>query len=112
MPPSLLLLACLSGLAPTLAETSQDPDPAALLRSKDPVERLRAVELLRGGENPKAERLLKGALDDADWEVIERPGTRDKHEHERLGTRLLTFLEDKILHTRIGEYKNYTLIKY
>ncbi|MDP6989496.1 MAG: HEAT repeat domain-containing protein [Planctomycetota bacterium] len=72
MPPSLLLLACLSGLAPTLAETSQDPDPAALLRSKDPVERLRAVELLRGGENPKAERLLKGALDDADWEVIER----------------------------------------
>ena len=44
-----------------------------------------------------------------DWEVVERPGTRGKHEHERLGTRLLTFLEDKILHTRIGEYKNYTL---
>ena len=46
-----------------------------------------------------------------DWTVVERPGSRDKHEHERLGTRLLTFLEDRILHTRIGEYRNYVLIK-
>jgi len=37
-------------------------------------------------------------------------GDKAGHPHEKLFDRALTFLEDKILHYRIGEYKNYILL--
>ena len=47
-------------------------DGAALMRSREVGDRLQAIELLRTGDHPKAERLLTGALKDRDWEVVER----------------------------------------
>jgi glycosyltransferase involved in cell wall biosynthesis len=44
-----------------------------------------------------------------DWEVKENPDV--KHRHNKLGNRLLSFIENRIVHTVIGEYKNYILIK-
>ncbi len=38
-----------------------------------------------------------------------RPGTM--HEHNRLSVRVLSWLENHILHSRIGEYRNYVLLK-
>lgn len=34
-----------------------------------------------------------------------------RHEHNRLSTRVATWVERRILHRRIGEYRNYTLIR-
>ena len=44
-----------------------------------------------------------------DWEV--EKNTEVKHRHNKLGNRILSFLENRILHTVLGEYKNYILIK-
>jgi len=38
-------------------------------------------------------------------------GKEAGHPHEKLFDRARTFLEDRILHYRIGEYKNYILLK-
>jgi hypothetical protein len=48
-----------------------------------------------------------------DWTVpVEGKGIkRGKHKHETLKVRLHTFLENKILKRKIGEGKNYILIK-
>ena len=45
------------------------------------------------------------------WTV--KPGKPNKkdHRHDRLSVRLLTFLENRILHRKIGEYRNYVLIE-
>ena len=37
-------------------------------------------------------------------------GKKAGHAHEKLFNRVITFLEDRILHHRIGEYKNYILL--
>jgi glycosyltransferase involved in cell wall biosynthesis len=34
-----------------------------------------------------------------------------RHEHDRLGVRLLSWIERNVLHRRLGEWKNYILIK-
>ena len=52
---------------------------------------------------------MRRRIAEKDWQVPEEPGI--KHRHNRLGNRLLSFLENHILHTVIGEYKNYVLIK-
>jgi hypothetical protein len=46
-----------------------------------------------------------------DWNAADyfRPGTR--HEHNQPLVRLLTWAEDHLIHTRIGEYRNYILLK-
>jgi len=46
-------------------------DPAKDLKSKDPLERLAAVDVIARGDVDKAEKLLIGALKDKDWEVQE-----------------------------------------
>jgi HEAT repeat protein len=51
---------------------SSAQDPAKDLKSKDPLERLAAVDSLAQGGVDKAEKLLIGALKDKDWEVQER----------------------------------------
>ena len=38
-----------------------------------------------------------------------RPGTT--HEHNLTSVRLLSWMENTILHRRIGEYRNYVLLK-
>jgi hypothetical protein len=43
------------------------------------------------------------------WTIRENPAV--KHRHHRLGNRILSFLENKILRRGIGEYHNYVLIK-
>lgn len=46
-----------------------------------------------------------------DWkaEAYRRPGTR--HEHNLLSVRLLSWIERRLLGRRIGEYRNYVLLK-
>ena len=56
-------------LAAVLALQDQ---PAKQIKSKDPLERLAAVEGLRAQGDKKAVQLLSKALGDDDWEVAER----------------------------------------
>lgn len=59
------------------------------------------------GTHPKvmSERIALKDWNSDDW------GTDDAgHEHNRLSTRILTWVENKIFHTRFGEYKNYRLL--
>ena len=63
------ILAILSVLAFAARPTVDDPEK--LLRSKDPLDRLAAVEALAESGHEKVERLLLDALDDDDWEVQE-----------------------------------------
>ncbi|MBD3336926.1 MAG: glycosyltransferase [Candidatus Eisenbacteria bacterium] len=45
-----------------------------------------------------------------DWKAEDWGADDPGHEHNRLGTRLLTWVENKILRTRLGEYRNYVLL--
>jgi glycosyltransferase involved in cell wall biosynthesis len=60
------------------------------------------------GTHPEVMRERIAAMN---WEV--KPGRPNKkdHKHDRLSVRLLTFLENHILHRKLGEYRNYVLIK-
>ena len=60
-----------ASLALALALPLQDTDPEQALRSKDPLERLAAVEAIADGGHDDAEALLLDALEDDDWEVRE-----------------------------------------
>ncbi|MBN1293883.1 MAG: glycosyltransferase family 2 protein [Candidatus Latescibacteria bacterium] len=59
------------------------------------------------GTHPK---VMLDRISAVDWKV--KPGKPNKklHKHDRLRVRLLTFLENHILHRKLGEYKNYVLI--
>lgn len=57
------------------------------------------------GTHPK---VMTERMSRKNWDIVLNP--KVKHKHNRLSIRLFTFIEDKILHTRIGEYKNYILI--
>ena len=67
MPKLLLLVSSLLLLGALPAQ-----DPAKDLKSKDPLERIAAIDALAQGDDEKAEKLLIGALKDKDWEVQER----------------------------------------
>jgi hypothetical protein len=54
-------------------------------------------------------RVMHRRIARKDWQVEEEAGV--KHRHNRLGNRILTFLEKRILHKVVGEYKNYIFIK-
>lgn len=56
------------------------------------------------GTHPAAMRARIAAKN---WDV--RPGTT-RHRHDRLGMRLLTFLENRVLGFRLGEHRNYILL--
>ena len=52
-----------------------------------------------------AERIARKDWKAEDW------GTDDAgHEHNRLSTRMLIWVENNLLHTRLGEYKNYIIL--
>jgi glycosyltransferase involved in cell wall biosynthesis len=55
--------------------------------------------------------VMKERIDSLNWEA--KPGKPNKkdHKHDRLSVRLLTFLENYIVHRKLGEYRNYVLIK-
>lgn len=54
--------------------------------------------------------IMSGRIASMNWEV--KPGKPNKkdHKHDRLSVRLLTFLENRILRRKVGEYRNYVLI--
>ena len=68
-----------------------------------PLDHLRRFE----GTHP---RVMQEWIAAKEWraEDYQRPATR--HEHNRLSTRLLTWIEDRILRHRIGGYRNYGLL--
>lgn len=53
--------------------------------------------------------VMKKRIESKNWTINEKAKTN--HKHNKLFIRILSFIENKILHTRIGEYKNYKLIK-
>ena len=55
--------------------------------------------------------VMKKRIASLDREVKPRKPNKKDHKHDRLGVRLLTFVENNILHRKLGEYKNYILIK-
>jgi len=57
------------------------------------------------GTHPK---VMTERMNRKNWDIVPNPEV--KHKHNRLSIRFFIFIEDKILHTRIGEYKNYILI--
>jgi glycosyltransferase involved in cell wall biosynthesis len=54
--------------------------------------------------------VMTDRIKQAKWEV--KPGKPNKkdHKHDRLWVRILTFIENHILHRKIGEYRNYILV--
>jgi len=54
-------------------------------------------------------RVMERRIAEKDWQVEDEPGV--KHRHNKLSNRILSFLENRILHTVIGEYRNYIPIK-
>ena len=60
------------------------------------------------GSHPE---VMKERIESMNWDV--KPGKPNKkdHKHDRFLVRALTFIENNILHRKIGEYKNYILIK-
>ena len=54
--------------------------------------------------------VMKERIENTNWTI--KPGRPNKkdHKHDRLWVRILTFIENNILHRKIGEYKNYILI--
>jgi glycosyltransferase involved in cell wall biosynthesis len=59
------------------------------------------------GTHPAA---MRERIASMSWEVKPgRPNEKD-HKHDRLGVRALTFLENRILGRKLGEYRNYVLI--
>ena len=60
------------------------------------------------GSHPE---VMKERIESMNWDV--KPGKPNKkdHKHDRFWVRALTFIEKKILHRKIGEYKNYIIIK-
>lgn len=54
-------------------------------------------------------RVMRRRIANRNWTVQENPTV--KHRHRRLGNRILSFLENRILHGGIGEYRNYILLK-
>ena len=56
-------------------------------------------------------QVLQHRIAQMNWRVVEKPGSKEKHKHNKLSVRALSFLENKVLRRRIGEYRNYILIK-
>lgn len=53
-------------------------------------------------------KIMAERIDLYNWDF--KNGNKAGHPHEKLFDRALTFFEDRILHYRIGEYKNYILL--
>jgi glycosyltransferase involved in cell wall biosynthesis len=55
--------------------------------------------------------VMRERIDRKAWNAPLEGEGRMRHKHERLSVRLLSCIENRILHTRIGEYRNYILIE-
>jgi glycosyltransferase involved in cell wall biosynthesis len=78
------------------------PDAASAFDYGD----LRALARFRG-THPA---VMRERIAAKDWNApIEGEG-RMRHRHEKLSSRVLSFIENRVLHTRVGEYRNYVLI--
>ena len=53
--------------------------------------------------------VMENRIAEYNWDFSS--GIKAGHAHERLMDRIRSFIEDRILHYRIGEYKNYFLLK-
>lgn len=54
--------------------------------------------------------VMQARIANQDW-ALPPPGPDGRaHEHNRLGTRLLGWIERNVLRTRVGEYRNYVLV--
>ncbi len=60
------------------------------------------------GSHPE---VMKDRITSMNWEI--KPGKANKkdHKHDCFRVRVLTFIENNILHRKLGEYRNYILIK-
>jgi hypothetical protein len=54
--------------------------------------------------------VMRQRIASKDWRAEDWGEDRADHEHNRLSTRFLSWLEDRVLRFRIGEYKNYVVI--
>lgn len=57
------------------------------------------------GSHPQ---VMQKRIAERDWEVLPSDNIREKH--DRFSVRLFSFIENRVLKRRIGEYKNYVLI--
>jgi glycosyltransferase involved in cell wall biosynthesis len=55
--------------------------------------------------------VMRARIEAMNWTVAPGKPNKKDHKHDRLSVRLLTFLENRILHRKIGEYRNYVLIE-
>jgi glycosyltransferase involved in cell wall biosynthesis len=55
--------------------------------------------------------VMKEFIEQNESKIQINKGSRVKHAHDKLSTRILSWIERNILHYRIGEWKNYILIK-
>lgn len=55
--------------------------------------------------------VMKEFIENTTPKIPVNKNSRIKHEHNKLGIRLLSWIERYILHYRIGEWKNYIIIK-
>jgi len=56
-------------------------------------------------------RVMQPLIAQMNWRVVEKPGSKKKHKHNKLSLRALSFFENKVLGRRLGEYRNYILLK-
>ena len=54
--------------------------------------------------------VMKDRINSMKWRVLPGKPNKKDNKHDRLGVRILTFIENRILHRKIGEYRNYVLI--
>ena len=53
--------------------------------------------------------VMKDRINELNWDFSK--GKYAGNPHEKLFSRIRSYFEDKVLHYRIGEYKNYILLK-
>ena len=53
-------------------------------------------------------RVMAKRIAEKDWEV--RPTRSVRHRQDKLGNRVLSFIENRILGFRLGEHRNYVLL--
>ena len=51
---------------------------------------------------------MRERIAEMNWRVV--PSCSTQHKHDRLFTRMLSFLENRVLQCRLGEFKNYILL--
>jgi hypothetical protein len=53
--------------------------------------------------------VMRERIAQKEWSAPLEGEGRMRHRHEKISSRVLSFIENRVLHTRIGEYRNYVL---